>query len=207
MLFVNNKDQQFYQLLRQAADNAVETATLLGQLLNEPERFPELGPVIKDLESKGDNYTHQLFNLINKTFVTPLEREDLASIGTSIDSVVDAMEAASARIGIYRVKQSDKFLKAFAQILKAMTTELVAAIDLLAGNKLKQIHDTTIRINQLENQGDDQLRLGLSSLFDSPDGNAIRFLTMKEIYETLEVATDRVEDVADTLEGVVMKHA
>lgn len=206
MLFGSSRDQEFYKLLRAAADNAVETANHLGQLLHDPGLFPQLGSLIKDLESKGDDHTHKLFTLINKTFVTPLEREDLAALGTAIDSVVDGMEAAAARVGIYRVSESDKYLRAFAQILKSMTNEVVGAIDLLAGGKLNRVHDHSVRINLLENQADDQLRAGLSHLYDTSD-NAVRFLTMKEIYETLEEATDRVEDVADTLEGVVMKHA
>jgi len=207
MLFGNSRDQQFYQILRQAAENAVETAALLSQLLEEPTRYQELGPVIKKLESKGDDHTHSLFALINKSFVTPLEREDLAAIGVAIDSVVDAMEAATARIGIYKVRETDKHLKAFGQVLRAQTADLVAAIDLLAGNKLLQIRDRVVHINLLENQGDDTLRQALSELFETAQANPIRFVTMKEIYETLEDATDQVEDVANTLEGVVMKHA
>lgn len=207
MLFSNSKDQQFYQLLRSAAENAVDTANLLSRLLDDPALYSEVGPTIKQLESKGDEFTHKLFALINKTFVTPLEREDLAALGVAIDSVVDAMEAASARIGIYKVAESDRFLKAFAQILRAQTAELVAAIDLLAGEKLLQIRERAVQINILENQGDDQLRLALSDLFDKAQANPIQFITMKEIYETLEEATDQVEAVANTLEGVVMKHA
>ncbi len=207
MLFGNSKDQQFYQILRHAAENAVETASLLSQLLEEPARYQELGPAIKRLESKGDDYTHNLFSLINKSFVTPLEREDLAALGVAIDSVVDAMEAAAARIGIYKVRETDKHLKAFGQVLRSQATELVASIDLLAGGKLLQIRERAVAINLLENQGDDELREALSELFDAAQANPIRFITMKEIYETLEDATDQVEDVANTLEGVVMKHA
>jgi len=207
MLFGNARDQQFYNLLRQATENAVETAAMLGRLLEAPTLYPDLGPAIKALESKGDEYTHKLFALINKTFVTPLEREDLATLGVAIDSVVDAMEAAAARIGIYRVQATDKHLRAFAQILRAQATELVAAIDLLAGHKLLQIRERAFQINTLENHGDDQLRLALSELFDQSQSDPVRFITMKEIYETLEDATDQVEAVANTLEGVIMKHA
>lgn len=207
MLFQGNKDQLFYKLLRSAAENAVEAASLLNQLLNEPKRYPELGPLIKELESKGDRFTHDLFALINKTFVTPLEREDLAALGVAIDNVVDSMEAAAARIGIYKVQESDRFLKGFGHILRSQATELVATIDLLAGNKLLQIHDHAVQINLLENQGDEILRNGLSALFEQAAQDPVRFITMKEIYETLEEATDKAEDVANTLEGVVMKHA
>lgn len=207
MLFGNSKDQQFYQILRQAAENAVETAALLSKLLENPRLFTELGPAIKELESKGDEYTHRMFGLINKSFVTPLEREDLADLGVAIDSVVDAMEAAAARIGIYQVQETDRHLKAFAQILRAQATELVASIDLLAGGKLLHIRERAFQINVLENHGDDQLRMALSELFAEAQGNPVRFITMKEIYETLEEATDQVEAVANTLEGVIMKHA
>lgn len=207
MLFSNSKDQQFYAILRHAAENVVETAAQLSKLLENPTLYGELGPVIKALERKGDEYTHQLFGLINKTFVTPLEREDLAALGVAIDSVVDAMEAAAARIGIYKVTESDKHLRAFAQILRAQGTELVAAIDLLAGGKLLTIRERAFQINVLENHGDDELRMALSELFENAPQNPVRFITMKEIYETLEDATDQVEAVANTLEGVIMKHA
>jgi uncharacterized protein len=207
MIFQNNKDQEFYRLLRAKAENAVDTANLLSQLLSEPQRHPELCPAIKELESKGDHFTHDLFALINKSFITPLEREDLATLAVALDSVVDAMEAAAARIAIYKVSQTDRFLKAFAQILRSQATELVASIDLLAGHKLLQIRERAFQINVLENQGDEMLRSALSSLFDEAKADPVRFITMKEIYETLEEATDEVETVANTLEGVVMKHA
>jgi predicted phosphate transport protein (TIGR00153 family) len=207
VLFQSTKDQEFFRLLRSAAENSVAAANLIDQLAADPRRSSELGPAIKELESKGDRYTHQLFTLINQTFVTPLEREDLAALAVAIDSVVDAMEAAAARISIYKVTQSDRILRAFGQILRSQTAELVAAIDLVAGKRLLQIRDRAVQINLLENQGDEMLRTGLSELFDQAAGDPIRFITMKEIYETLEEATDRAEDVANTLEGVVMKHA
>lgn len=206
MLFGKAKDQQFFQLLRAAAENTVAVATAVNELLNDPKRYPELGPAVKELESKGDRLTHDMFALINKSFSTPLERQDLASIAVDIDSVVDAMEAAVARIGIYKVRDTDRFLKAFGHILRSQATELVASIDLVAGSKYLQIHDRAVQINLLENQGDETLRAALSALFEQAPADPIRFITMKEIYETLEEATDRAEDVANTLEGVVMKH-
>jgi predicted phosphate transport protein (TIGR00153 family) len=203
MLF--SRDQMFYQILRSAAENALETASILIQLLEQPVRYAELGPAIKELESKGDRFTHDLFALVNKSFLTPLDKGDLCALGVGIDSVVDAMEAAAARIGIYKVTQSDRFLKAFGQTIRAQVAELVSAIDLLAGGKLGQIHDRAVHINFLENQGDETLRSGLSSLFEQAASDPVRFVTMKEIYETLEEATDEAEDVANLLEGVLMK--
>lgn len=207
MLFQGSKDQRFFEILRAAAENTVEAANLLSQLLSEPARYAELGPPIKELEKKGDDLTHDLFSLINKTFVTPLEREDLADLGKAIDSVVDGMEAAAARIAIYRINESDRFLKEFGNILRAQCAELVNTIDLVAGNRLMRIHDHTAKLNTLENQADENLRAGLSFQFAQAAGDPVRFIVMKEIYEVLEGATDRAEDVANTLEGVVMKHA
>lgn len=204
MLF---KDQAFFQLLRSAAENTVEVANGLSQLLADPLRYPELGPVIKELEKKGDNITHDIFALINRTFVTPLKREDLAALAVSIDSVADSMEAAAARIGIYKLRESDRFLKEFGNILRAQSAQLVSVIDLLAGDRLVRIRDITMQINNLENQADETLRAGLGTLFEQATADPIRFITMKEIYETLEGATDRAEDVADILEGVVMKNS
>lgn len=202
-----SSDQRFYQLLRSAAENAVETANLLVLLLDEPSRYAELGPAIKDLESKGDDYTHDLYAQMHKSFMPPLDRGDLAALASALDSVTDGMEAAAARLGIYQVTESDRFLKAFGQTLRAQTAELVAAIDLLAGKKLQGIRDRAMQVNLLENQGDEALRTGLSVLFTQSAADPVRFIVMKEIYETLEIATDRAEDVANILEGVVMKRS
>lgn len=205
--FTNTKNQEFFRLFRAKAENAVDTANLLIQLLAEPQRSPELCPVIKELESKGDHLTHDLFALIHKSFFAPLERDDLASLAVSLDSVVDAMEAAAARIGIYKIAESDRFLKGFGQILRAQAGELVAAIDLLAGNKMTQIRERAFQINLLENQGDELLRNSLTAIYENAAADPIRFITLKEIYETLEQATDEAETVANILEGVVMKHS
>lgn len=205
--FTSNKNQEFFRLLRAKAENAVETANLLTQLLAEPSRSPELCPAIKELESKGDHFTHDLFALIHKSFFAPLERDDLATLAVSMDSVVDAMEAAAARIAIYKVQESDRFLRSFAQILRAQAGEMVAAIDLLAGSKMTQIRERAFQINLLENQGDELLRTALTAIYETAAADPVRFITLKEIYETLEQATDEVETVANTLEGVVMKHS
>lgn len=207
MIFIGNRSQQFYQVLRAATENAAEVTSLLGRLLEEPATVGSLAPEIKQLESKGDDLTHKLFELMHKTFATPLDRADLAALGVAIDNVVDAMEAAAARVAIYRLAASDKHLRAFAQILRAQATELVAAIDLLAGGKLLEIRDRIRQINTLENHGDDELRLALSGLMDRSTSDPIQFITMKEIYEMLEQATDEVEKVANTLEGVIMKRS
>lgn len=207
MFFKNSKDEQFFKLLRNAAENSVDAANLLNQLLIEPSRCEELTPRIKELEKKGDNFTHDLFALINKSFITPLEREDLVDIAVAIDSVVDGMEAAAARIQIYKVTESDRFLKEFGEIIRQQCALLVAAVDLAAGNKLDAIHDRLVQINQLENQGDEVLRAGLSFRFENAAADPISFIVMRELYDTLEGTTDKAEDVANTLEGVVMKNA
>jgi len=205
MLFQNTRSQMFFKILRTAAENAVDAANLLSQLLADPARAGELAPALKDLEKKGDGLTHDLFHLINKSFVTPMDREDLAALATAIDSVVDGMEAAAARFEMYKVTETDRFLREFGATLRAQCSELVAAIDMVAGNKFEEISTHLIMINQLENVGDDTLRAALSTLFDQAAADPIRFVVMKEIYDTLEGATDRAEDVADTLAGAAMK--
>lgn len=205
MLFQNTRSQMFFKILRSAAENAVDAANLLSQLLAEPTRSMELAPALKDLEKKGDELTHDMFALINKSFVTPMDREDLAAVATAIDSVVDGMEAAAARFEIYKVRETDRFLKEFGATLRAQCSELVAAIDMVAGGKFDQINNRLIMINQLENVGDDTLRSALSTLYDQAAVDPVRFIVMKEIYDTLEGATDRAEDVADTLAGAAMK--
>lgn len=201
----NNKDQKFFDYLRDAVENASAVAKHMEQLLANPARYAEIAPVVKQLESKGDHLTKDLFTLLHKSFMTPLEREDIAALAVRIDSVVDLMEAVAARIAIYQIKESDRFLKEFAQLLAFQTAELVGAIDLVAGKKMLPIRERTAKIVQLEEQGDEVLRGGLQAIFEVGATNPVRFITMKEIYETLEEATDKAKEVAVTLEGIVMK--
>lgn len=207
MILRNARDQQFFNLLRSGADNVLATARMVGELCAEPARHEELVPRIKELESQGDHLTHDLFELINRTYVTPIDSEDLAALARALDSAVDGMEAAAARAGIYRVMETDECLQGFAKVLQAMAAELVAAVEMLGHKRYSEVHKRVVQLHVLENEGDDVLRAGLSALYEKAHEDPVRFITMKEIYESLEDATDQAKSVGTILDGVVMKHS
>lgn len=206
MLFTSNRDRQFFSLLRDAAQNLVESAQVFWDLSQATGRSDEYAARLKDLEKRGDRYTHDLITLLNKLFVTPLDREDILRLAVVLDDVVDGLEAAASRIFIYRIDEDNRYIREFASLIMGQTEEIVQAIEHLQAKDLLRIRENAVQINVLENQGDDLLREALANLLNN-ERDPVRIIKLKEIFETLETVTDRAEDVANALESVVMKHA
>lgn len=206
MLFTSNRDRQFFSLLRDAAQNLVESAQVFWDLSQATGRSDEYAARLKDLEKRGDRYTHDLITLLNKLFVTPLDREDILRLAVVLDDVVDGLEAAASRIFIYRIDEDNRYIREFASLIMGQTEEIVQAIEHLQAKDLLRIRENAVQINVLENQGDDLLREALANLLNN-ERDPARIIKLKEIFETLETVTDRAEDVANALESVVMKHA
>lgn len=207
VLFSGGRDRRFLELLSSSAENLREIADLLARAVAELDGISAWAGQAKELERRGDSYTHELVQLINKTFVTPLDREDLFGLAVRIDDVVDSIEAVIWRLTVYRrAAEGDPYLQRFAAILRECAAEIVTSIGLLERKEIRKLRDHSVRLNLLENDADQVLREALAALF-SGDPDPVRVIQLKEIYETLEQATDRCEDVADTLEGVAMKYA
>lgn len=206
LFFTGQRDQQFFQLLMEAARNVAATAREFSDLSSDLAQARERSTYFKDLERKGDRYTHDLITLLNKLFVTPFDREDILALTVKIDDLVDGLEAAVSRVGIYRIEGHDRFVSEFAAIIQSQAEEIVLSMHRLQGKELLKIRENTVQINILENQADDLLREALGRLFDN-ETDPVRILKLKEVYETLETVTDRAEDVANILESVVMKNA
>lgn len=206
MFLTGNKDRQFFSLLMDAAQNLAETARIFGQFAQNLTRAGEYAAQLKDLEKRGDRYTHDLITLLNKLFVTPVDREDILALAVKIDDVVDGLEACAARLHLYRIHEDNRFIREFARLVQSQADEIVLAMHRLQTKDLLKIRENAVQINVLENQGDDLLRQSLGDLFDQ-ETDPIRVIKLKEIYETLETVTDRAEDVANGLESIVMKNA
>lgn len=206
MLFESAKDKQFFTLLLDAARNIAASTDEFTQMVTRLDRATEYAGKLKDLEKKGDGYTRELIALLNKLFITPLDREDILGLAVKLDDVIDALEAASARLRLYKITQSDRFLTGFADLIKRQAQQIVQALEKLQAKNLQGIRENAVQINLLENQGDDLLRESLEELFDR-EQNAVTIMKLKEIYETLESVTDKAEDVANALESVVMKNS
>jgi predicted phosphate transport protein (TIGR00153 family) len=201
------KEEKFFDLFEDSTRNMVKAAQSLKQLVDNWQDIEKELDGITELEHQGDTITHQIMALLHRTFVTPFDREDMASLAHVMDDVTDFIHAAADAMLIYKVDYPSQRAKELADIIVQATTEVERAIpQLRQRSKLKQVLERCVEINRLENMADRVFRSAMAELFDdSPDmANVIKW---REIYEHMESATDRCEDVADVLEGVALKHA
>jgi uncharacterized protein len=201
------REGRFFVLFKESAKNAAEVALLLKDLMYSFNNVETKVESIINLEHKGDGVTHEIIALVNRTFITPFDREDIALLAHSLDDIVDFIEAAADAMNLYKIETPTQRAKELADILVQTTQEVQLAINELSQKvNLKQILSRSVEINRLENNADKVYREALAELFrDSKDIPYI--IKWREIYEYMETATDRCEDVANALEGVALKYA
>lgn len=199
------REPKFFDLFEKSVDNVARTARELHNLLNDYTNVTQKIAVITELEHQGDFITHQIIEQLHRSFLTPLDREDITALTGRLDDVIDLIEDAANAMLLYRIEQPTKRAREQAAILVAMTEELVKAVPLLRNrSKMKQMLAYCVEINRLENEADAIMRFALAELFDGmPPYDVIKW---REIYQHLENAADRGEDVANVLEGVVLKN-
>jgi uncharacterized protein len=197
------REEKFYDDFQALADELHRGAELLEQML-APER-PAWGKAeeIKEVEHKCDFITHEIIQRLNRTFVTPLDREDIHALARSLDDVMDAIDASAALIKLYRLDTVRFGARELAQIITASTRQVRLALDAMA--KQKGVITHSVEINRLENEADRTHQEAVSRLFDD-ERDPLTVMKWKETLDFLEDATDRCEDVANVLEGVVVKH-
>lgn len=203
-------DAQFFAFFRDAAENATEAANLLAEMLDKFEDVERKARRLRDFEHRGDEITHQVYNALNSTFVTPLDREDIRDLASQLDDFVDYIEEAGRRIWLYRIEQSTERARLFGRIISEQAEILAEAIPKLENSKLSdQVLRHTVDINRLENEADDALSQALAVLYDDAHDipTLIKDIRWGEVYQLLEDATDRAESVANTMEGIVLKNA
>ena len=200
------KETHFFDLFEASAVNMVESAEKLLALLERFDRVEERARELRALEHQGDMYTHQIINELHTTFIPPLERNDIVALAESLDDVVDYIEEAASRILLYKIADVTPTAQELGRIILQESQEIQRTVPLLRHKEdMQRIIPATHEINRLENEADDALRRGLTELFERDDVKLV--IKWREIYEFLEGATDRGEDVANVLEGVVLKHA
>lgn len=201
------KKDIFFETLENMADTIVQAADYFAQniasLQNNIEGF---AAEMKKYESQCDTYTHTVITELNKTFITPLERDDIMDLITSMDDVIDGLEASASRFYMYNLTDPDEYILQFAEILRQSAYEIQKAVHLLSQKKLLAIREYTIRLNDLENQGDEVLRVCTKALFEKVK-DPIELIKRKELYERLETTTDKCEDVANKLESIIMRNS
>ncbi|MEH7246742.1 DUF47 family protein, partial [Neobacillus niacini] len=161
---------------------------------------------MKEIETKGDTFVHEVIKQLNDAFITPIEREDILHLANSMDDVLDGLEATAALFEMYSITQADDFMLQFVSAIKSSVHEIDKAIELLASKKLPQMREHAIKIKDYESKCDNILRQSIKHLF-AVEKDPIRIIQFKEIYENLEEIADSCQSVANTLEAIIMKNA
>jgi uncharacterized protein len=196
--------REFFELYARASANVIEIARLLVELL---ETFPQDGSAligrIKDCEHEGDRLTHEVVDLLNRTFVTPFDRDDMYRLAGALDDICDNVDEAADNLGVYGVERVPEKARAQARVILRAATKLDEAISRLEGFRDSSEELDTLRA--LEDEGDELVRDAVAELFRSTD-DAKAIIRWKDIHERLEEAVDALENAADVLEAILVKN-
>lgn len=205
-MFKQKKDK-FSLLLESIALNLKEGAYYFAEYkLKNAGDLKIFSDEMKKFETKGDEFIHEIIKELNHTFITPIEREDILALAMSMDDVLDGLEATAAMFEMYSIIEADEYMLKFVNAIQSCADEIVNAIDLLSVKKLQAIRAHAIKIKELETVCDGVLRQSIKHIF-TIEKDPIRLIKIKEIYENLEEIADFSQDVANTLETIIMKNA
>jgi len=202
------KDMEFYDLFEKATNNLVIAAQKLVDFFDNYENVEAKAKELKELEHQGDVITHEIIARVHRSFVTPIDREDITLLAHSLDDVMDFIEAAGRTANLYHIAQPREPARELARIVVKIANKLNEVVPRLRRrDQYFWILQQCVEINTLENDADDVQHAALAELFEVCTTDTCEVIKWREIYEHLENATDRGEDVANVLEGIVLKHA
>ncbi len=199
------KEDKFFVMFQEMGAIITEGAEQLKAMLDDFSDPDASQKQIKDTEHRGDHQTHKIIKTLNKTFITPLDREDIYSLASKLDDIIDLMDACAQRLVMYKVEKPTLPAQQLAFIILKCCQAVERALKHLGGD-FDDINQCCVEINALENEADRVCRQAISTLF-AEEKDPIDLIKWKEIYETLEKATDKCEDAANILESVVVKNA
>ena len=198
------RDTSFFDMFSAMSNNLIDAARALVDLFADYRDVEAKIEEIRRIEHLGDEMTHSIMRKLNQTFITPFDREDIHTLASSLDDVVDFINAACARILMYRITDPPSEAGTLARLILAQAEELGKAVSNLQKSEL--VLARCVEINRLENEADQVSRVAIARLFEH-ETDPITLIKIKELLEFLETATDKAEDVADVLETVVLKNA
>jgi len=200
------QEKYFFRLLSKQSDIVLKCVQAISDLVRDPRDLAAKSMAIEEIESEGDSIVHEVVELLNKTFVTPIDHDDLSKLTQKMDDVIDYMEAGAVRIRSYEIKEIPASMIDLVDVLMKQVEEVHAAIHGLSNmHKSNDLLERCVEVNRLENVADDITHSAVAGLFKLDDIKMI--IKLKEIYELLEEATDYCEDVADVVKDVVIKNA
>jgi predicted phosphate transport protein (TIGR00153 family) len=199
------RDEEFFGMFAEMARRLTAAAKIIQSLFKEPDDLHKHVSAIKDVEHEADQLTHDIISRIDKTFVTPLDREDIHMLASRLDDVIDLLDGTARRAAMFRIKET----REPAQMLAGVVVRAAARIEeAVVGMKKSQIVIEKARdIKSLEEEGDAIYHLAVGSLFDGDNPDPLEVIKWKELYDTLERALDQCEDVANVLESISLKNA
>ena len=200
------KETDFFVMFDKAARNLNKGAVLLVEMMEDLSKAETKSKEIYEVEQEGDMLTHEVMRRLNKTFITPLDREDIHALISRIDDVLDLIWASADRATLFKIKNSTPEAVELSKCILSTTEIITKAVTSLKEKKYSYIQEYCIEINRLENAADRIFREALARLFENTK-DPILVIKWKNIYENLEDATDICEDVANILESIVLKHA
>jgi uncharacterized protein Yka (UPF0111/DUF47 family) len=203
------KDRVFYTLFEQVADTMSKMGRTLKEVVKEPDFDKRAGLIsqIEDLEHVNDDFTHQIFTELGRNFITPFDREDIHYLATSLDDVCDYIFATAKKINFYKVNPNDQGIQKMADLIEQGSEQIKIAVHELRNMRdMRKITEALVKVNSIENQADDIFDLSIERLFETePDAKEV--IKKREIYQVMEIVTDKCEDAANVIESIIIKYA
>ena len=203
------KNRIFYELFEKVADNVAKMGTTLKAVVAEPDfdRRAALITQVEDLEHANDELTHNLFTELGRNFITPFDREDIHYLATSLDDIADYIYASAKKINFYLVNPNDTGMQKFAELIEEGANQVrIAVLELRNMKNMRNITEALVKINSIENQADDVFDMSIEKLFATePDAKEV--IKKREIYQVMEIVTDKCEDASNVIESIIIKYA
>jgi len=201
-------DENFYNLLEESAQNMIKAGVVLRTLplCKTQAQREDAAQQIKDIEHDGDSITHRIFSELNSTFVTPIDREDIHELASALDDILDHIDGCANRFALYKITRVPKTVIQLIDVLVLSMAELKNGVHLLRNlNDVEDFKASFTKVNEYENQADDIFDKAVADLFDK-EKDPVQIIKLKEVFVGLETATDKCEDAANVLEGILIKN-
>ena len=202
------KDYNFFDLFEKQANYAVDASVSFQELVSKGVFDEETLRKMHEIEHQGDEVTHDILNRLNKTFITPFDREDIHALAKELDDIIDMLYTIVNRLKVYHIAGTDKNLVQFASVIEESVRAVSRAVKgLRAAKNLNAVNEACVEINRLENVGDSMRDAVLAELFEAKKDDPIAVIKWKEIYQDAETVLDICEDVAHAVESILVKQA
>ena len=203
------KDRVFYNLFEEVAVKVLEMARKLREMMHEPDhdKRSAIASQIEELEHVNDNLTHNIFTELGRNFITPFDREDIHYLASALDDICDYIYSTTKKINFYKVNPNDTGIQKLADLIEEGTIKIREAVGELRNMRdMRKITDALVKINSIENQADDIFDMSIDRLFETePDAKEV--IKKREIYQVMEVVTDKCEDAANVIESIIIKYS